>query len=182
MYTSGLTLLGGTLNVDLLSSFVPTLGNSFDLLDWGSLVTGSEFGTLDLPPLSSGLGWDVSSLYVTGVLSVGPQLLGDYNLDGIVDAADFTVWRDALGESVPPYVGADGNGNGAVDSADYDVWKSHFGETVSSVASTLAMEAVVPEPSSWLLAGCLLIGLVVRTHSTTNTQFDQVEPNACGRR
>ena len=53
-------------------------------------------------------------------------LAGDYNSNHIVDAADYTVWRDRLGgttltnESASP---------GMVDSADYDYWKAHFGAT-----------------------------------------------------
>jgi len=31
------------------------------------------------------------------------DLLGDYSGDGTVDAADYTVWRDALGTTVARY-------------------------------------------------------------------------------
>src|SRR5262249_46463761 len=41
-----------------------------------------------------------------------PALAGDYNLDGVVDTADYSVWRDALYSIVTPYSGADGDGNG----------------------------------------------------------------------
>ena len=34
-----------------------------------------------------------------------------------------------VGQSVAPFTGADGNGDGVVDQADYAVWRSHFGET-----------------------------------------------------
>lgn len=51
--------------------------------------------------------------------------VGDYNLDGVVDAADYTVWRGALGSTTDPR--ADGDGNGVVEEADYDVWKANFG-------------------------------------------------------
>jgi CSLREA domain-containing protein len=58
-------------------------------------------------------------------------LFGDYNQNGIVDAADFTTWRDTLGRTgLTPYSGADGNGNGMIDAGDYQVWKDHFGQTV----------------------------------------------------
>ncbi|MEN1680921.1 MAG: choice-of-anchor Q domain-containing protein, partial [Planctomycetota bacterium] len=41
----------------------------------------------------------------------GPELPGDYNNDLVVNAADFTVWRDSLGASgMNPFSGADGNG------------------------------------------------------------------------
>ncbi|TWT88793.1 hypothetical protein Mal64_22810 [Pseudobythopirellula maris] len=56
---------------------------------------------------------------------------GDYNRNGVVDAADFTVWRDALDTATPvtPLTGADGDGDGFVTRQDYDVWVSHFGFT-----------------------------------------------------
>jgi hypothetical protein len=57
------------------------------------------------------------------------QLVGDYNHNGIVDSADYTVWRDTLGQLVSPFNGADGSGDGIVNHADYDVWKSHFGQS-----------------------------------------------------
>jgi hypothetical protein len=51
---------------------------------------------------------------------------GDYNKDGAVDLADYTVWADHFGK-----IGdspADGNGDGRVDLADYTIWADHFGE------------------------------------------------------
>ncbi|MGD9634840.1 MAG: choice-of-anchor Q domain-containing protein [Pirellulales bacterium] len=59
-----------------------------------------------------------------------PALPGDYNHDDIVDAADYTVWRDTLNQSVDAYSGADGDGDGTVDQDDYGVWKLHFGQSL----------------------------------------------------
>ena len=53
--------------------------------------------------------------------------IADYNGNGEVDAADYTVWKDSFGMSVPPGSGADGNGNGVIDAADYTIWKDDFG-------------------------------------------------------
>jgi glucose/arabinose dehydrogenase len=59
-----------------------------------------------------------------------PNLSGDYNKNNLVDAADYTVWRDTLGQSgLTPFAGADGSGNGVVDMADYNVWNANFGRT-----------------------------------------------------
>ena len=59
-----------------------------------------------------------------------PRLLGDYNKNNFVDAADYTVWRNAAGQTdIAPYSGADGNGDGKITRLDYDVWKQHYGET-----------------------------------------------------
>jgi hypothetical protein len=81
-------------------------------------------------------------------------VMGDYNGNGIVDAADYTVWRDTLGAAVPNGTGADGDNDGIVDEGDYTVWKANFG---SGGTGTGAVSAV-PEPASaglltlaWLL-------------------------------
>jgi hypothetical protein len=75
-----------------------------------------------------------------------PQLPGDYNGSGVVDAADYTVWRDSLGANVAtPYSGADGNGSGVVDQADYVLWVSQFGATSpgsGAAADALSIRAV----------------------------------------
>lgn len=70
--------------------------------------------------------------------------LGDYNQDGTVDAADYTVWQDTLGAIVAAFAGADGSGNGVVDQADYEVWKANYG-TVAIGAGGAAF-AVVSSP------------------------------------
>ena len=76
---------------------------------------------------------------------------GDYNGDGLVDAADFITWRRALGTD---NVWADGDGNGTVGPEDFDVWRAHYNVTVTSGpnggsgSETLAQ---VPEPSSLML-------------------------------
>jgi len=79
---------------------------------------------------------------------------GDYNHSGTVDAADYSVWQDTLGQTVTPFSGADGDGNGIVDDSDYSVWKANFGKTlvISSgsveAASTSESQSVVPSPES----------------------------------
>ena len=49
---------------------------------------------------------------------------GDYNRDGAVDAADYTVWRDLAGEIVAIGSSADGNRDGTIDDADFLVWRN----------------------------------------------------------
>jgi GH35 family endo-1,4-beta-xylanase len=84
-------------------------------------------------------------------LVVGPALLGDYSGDGAVDAADYTVWRDAMAAGATSLVN-EGASPGAVDEDDYLFWKAHFGEIVGGGAGALT---AVPEPASlviWLAA------------------------------
>lgn len=95
--------------------------------------------------------------YVTGPA----PLVGDYNLDGRVDAADYTVWRDTLGQNITPGQGADGNKNGVIDSGDYNEWKTNFG--MGSGAGTLAGTSPVPEPTyALIVVGTLLCAAVQR--------------------
>ncbi len=62
-------------------------------------------------------------------------LAGDYNSNGVVDAADFSVWRDTLGSTTD--LRADGSGSvagvpdGVVDQFDYLHWQANFGAVLS---------------------------------------------------
>jgi glucose/arabinose dehydrogenase len=91
-------------------------------------------------------------------INTGPPLTGDYNADGTVDAADYTVWRDTLGQSVTPAgSGADGDGNGIVQDADYNFWANNFGHTVH----TLGPGAAVPEPGAATLVFQVLVACAI---------------------
>ena len=65
---TGAASIDGTLAVALTNSFLPKLGDFFDILDWGTL--NDTFSTLQLPALGNNLAWDSSQLYTTGVISV----------------------------------------------------------------------------------------------------------------
>jgi hypothetical protein len=56
---------------------------------------------------------------------------GDYNHNGVIDAADYTKWRDTLGASVPKGTGADADGSQVIDAQDYAVWSANFGKDTS---------------------------------------------------
>jgi hypothetical protein len=120
-----------------------------------NLVTISSTSLLDIEaadPNELGLTWtDLDgSLVFTG-------LIGDYNLNGVVDSPDYVFWRKTLGSSVPNFSGADGDGDGTVDQDDYDLWKMNFGMTApgsgfgagyTSSASEAASKATTPTAAS----------------------------------
>ncbi len=103
-----------------------------------------------LPPVGVVTGSGLTSFSITAV----PQHSGDYN-NGIVDAADYTVWRDHLGQSFS-LPNRDPNATGPVAASDYTFWVAHFGQTGAGAASVA--QTAVPEPASlcMLLAGILL--------------------------
>lgn len=87
--------------------------------------------------------FSLDDVQVTGVEgALGPD--GDFNGDGFVDSADFTVWRDSLEQTVLPGTGADANGDSFVDIADYAIWKQNFGQGSPPAAGLSA----APEPNS----------------------------------
>jgi hypothetical protein len=138
---------GGKLAITLGTGFAPALGNSFDLIDWCNTCSlDGSFSTLALPPLASGLKWDSSQLYTTGVLAVGVGVPGDFNQNGVVDAPDYVIWRKYLGTTYT--------------QVDYDIWRLHFGQPPGSGAGAVA-NAAVPEPGTMVLlmyataCGCL---------------------------
>jgi fibronectin-binding autotransporter adhesin len=147
--TLGSLALGGTLDVTLSAGFKPTFGQTFDLFDWGT--RSGVFAAIDLPAIP-GLAWSTTQLYSTGEIRVISTLAGDFNNNGVVDAADYTTWRDGLG---PIYT-----------QSDYAVWKSHFGQTAggsSELTGSLGSGAV-PEPTSelLLLVAAAILGIATR--------------------
>ena len=103
--------------------------------------------------------------------SVVPPADGDYNNNGVVDMADYVLWRNGGPLQNDPTPG--------VQAADYAFWRSHFGNTGGGVggSSTLVRGlvsyvtsfsgpgsgAAVPEPSSVILVG---IGIVTLASSS----------------
>ena len=152
---AGNAQLAGTLRVELPNQvggpYVPKLGDVFPFLAVSG-GAGGEFDQLDLPSLAPGLVWTINPGDVTVFLNVVAALEGDYNFNGTVDAADYTVWRDSLGQTGVG-LAADGDHDLMVDDGDFAVWKSHFGETLAGAGQSLPEGGAVPEPSTLLLAG-----------------------------
>ena len=102
-----------------------------------------------LPAMASELGAKTDFFTVTTVVrsDFGVFADGDYNQDGTVNLADYTLWRDTLGSTVVPAgSGADGDLSGVIDAMDYDIWKLNFGTTPGSLVAGAATSAAVPEP------------------------------------
>jgi hypothetical protein len=110
-------------------------GPNFDLSQPAVLTTTP--GTLNYPVGSGPMVLD-SNVTVTdpdsfflgsAQISIGTGVPGDYNADGTVNAADYTLWRDHLGQTYQLQNEAAGQTPGQVTVEDYNYWKAHFGAT-----------------------------------------------------
>jgi autotransporter-associated beta strand protein len=160
--------LNGALNVSLINSFAPLFGQSFDILDWGSLT--GRFSSITLPALSSGLAWNATKLYTTGLLSVvdTDRVPGDFDRNHAVSALDISSMLVALTD-IPSFEAANGlsdadllaigdlNADGKFTNADLQ-------SLLDLVANPIGIGSLVPvpEPSSialLALGGILSIAL-----------------------
>ena len=120
---------------------------------WQWEMTGSQGSTWNINPSAAANQPDNRRLAIWLSRFVQNAVQGDYNGDGLVDAGDYVLWRNSLGQTVTYFNGADGNGNGSVDSGDYSVWRSHF---TGGAGAGAGLAATVPEPATvWMLV-CLV--------------------------
>ncbi len=140
--------------------FDVTTGEQIAKLTASDAAAGDEFGIsvaisgnsalVGAYRTGSGINGETGSAYLFN----GTVLLGDFNADGIVDAADYTVYRDNLGASSSAL---NGNGAGAttVVAADFALWVNNFGNSVSN-------SVALPEPGTLLLLSLGCFGAVGR--------------------
>lgn len=95
-----------------------------------------------------------------GEVLVKYTLLGDTNLDGLVDGADFSFLAANFGQSGKQWTNGDFNFDGVVDGADFSLLASNFGLSVSSFTSPAPLPGTVPEPASISLLALALTGLL----------------------
>ena len=133
--------LAGALTVTLTNGFLPANSDSYIILTSNQPITGMFSNVVNGRVLTTD---GVNSLGVAVIdnLVVLAKLPGDYNGNGIIDAADYVAWRKSLGTT---YL-----------SAHYNVWRANFGATAGSGADAV-LNAAVPEPATlaMLLAGML---------------------------
>jgi hypothetical protein len=84
--------------------------------------------------------------YFTGHGMVQVGALGDFNGNGSVDAADYTLWRKSY------------SGNTAL----YDLWRANFGNTAPGSGSGGGLAAsTVPEPSTFVLLALSIAPMLI---------------------
>jgi hypothetical protein len=96
------------------------------------------------------------SNYSVALTTSGP-LVGDYNHNGVVDAADYTIWRDHVGQTFALPNRSTLN-TGPIAIADYNTRKSNFGHRASGAGAT----SNVPAPPTGILMLLALPALFAR--------------------
>ncbi len=143
---AGEATLNGLLDVSVLEGYMPPPGMQFtvltasDITDNGLVLAGSAANQFDML---------VSSTSVV-LQAIAAGLDGDYNNDGVVNLADYAVWRDNLGATAGTL--PNDPHTGAIGVAQYSTWKSNFGANSAS-GSAASQIANVPEPSALILLG-----------------------------
>jgi hypothetical protein len=86
----------------------------------------------------------VREIDVFGVASPVVPLDGDFNLDGVVDAADYVAWRKQNGINV-----------------FYQMWKENYGATQNGSGSD-ASQVAAPKPASAILVGIFALAIAAK--------------------
>lgn len=154
LYYSTVSKQGPWMPIDLDIPMVPS--TNFDgtphFYDWTvpNVETTTAYVRVFQDNPGSVLGVDDFEDISNGPFTIRSRILvGDYNGDGEVDAADYVVWRDTLGSTDLRANGDDtGASRGVIDAADYAVWKENFG----NITPALRVSTAVPEPAAacWL--------------------------------
>jgi hypothetical protein len=135
--TDRFAFLAGTLDVRLSPNFTPAIGDAFTLLTAEESVVG-QFTQLRLP---TSFTWNVDYQAESVVLSVTGvgSLPGDFNGDGLVDAADLAAWQDGFGD--------------AMDGGDLLAWQRGL------QAAGTAFATNVPEPhaGAWVVVAAMAL-------------------------
>ncbi|MEX2317541.1 MAG: PEP-CTERM sorting domain-containing protein [Pirellulales bacterium] len=153
----GVATLAGSVDVSLVNSFVPAIGNTFDIVT--AVTSLSSTATLvagDDPYYDLGIFGNILRLTVTAVPppeGCTPGPCGDYNEDGVINAGDYTVYRNYKGLIGTLPMPNDPTPESVV-FADYQFWKDAY---LALGSGSGLGSGSVPEPSSIAL---LLIAVV----------------------
>lgn len=121
------------------------------------LLMGEYFGIRENRESSGAGTWEYDFLDFDLEVDVDSASVppGDYNGDGMVNLADYTVWRDNLGAATEESLNGVGDNMNGVDAGDYQLWKQQFG---AAPLQTIVATAV-PEPTAALLCFSLVLAL-----------------------
>jgi hypothetical protein len=145
-------------------------GGNLHYVSFDTSTPGMKSGMITVSSTSQSVQNGLVEIPIQFEVLASGDLPGDYNEDEVVDAADYTTWRDHLGSSMA----LPNDDTAGVSQDDFDRWKMHFGSTAGG--STAAVS--VPEPGSALMlfvGNCLalLVGGKAKSWSAINALKNQ---------
>jgi hypothetical protein len=114
-------------------------------------------------------GWSSYSA-ATSLSIVLAAVAGDYTNNGVVDTADYLLWRKNQGTT---NVLANDLIGGRIGTAQYDQWRAHVGQT-GGVSSGAPASAAVPEPRTLSLLFLAAAGVWIRHRRRTSSTPDDL--------
>jgi autotransporter-associated beta strand protein len=135
--TDGLTIDGATLNLTNAGSMTP---GTYTLIRYSGILNGS-ISNINLGTTPAGFSYILGQSTVNTIYVVVSHN-GDFDRNGIVDAADYVVWRKGRGTDFT--------------LNDYSIWRRNYGQSFASGAETTLNP--VPEPSTacfFVVAACV---------------------------
>jgi hypothetical protein len=149
----GYSNLLGTANLNVVDPTNAALHNKNTVVTISNLSPLPATGILYVQFVGStgNLGY-LNSMEITTTTPAG--VVGDYNNNGKVDAADYVLWRNNVGTTT---VLPNDPAGGTIGTTQYNNWRSHFG--ISAGSGSGPVGAAVPEPSSAMLVVAAVMGL-----------------------
>ncbi|MGD9637086.1 MAG: lysyl oxidase family protein, partial [Pirellulales bacterium] len=116
--------------IDNLQVFTPTVLEVNTTTGQMSIVGAGDLTGYEIKSTAGSLnptGWKAGNL---DAQNFGPpnSPTADFSNNNVVDAADYSIWRDAMGSSGR----GDANGDGAIDQGDYLVWRQQYGQSLAA--------------------------------------------------
>ncbi|TWT36606.1 hypothetical protein KOR34_15120 [Posidoniimonas corsicana] len=165
-YSGSVTVVNGAATeINLTATYTSTGSFGAEPIDASGtfVVSGDRFTVMasgynpNFGDYNPSLAWDWTGVILGLEL---PQVdNADFNSDGFVDAADYTLWRDNLGTvGVPAYTLGDADGDSQVTTTDYEVWKSQYGAPPPAL---VAVTGTAPEPSALAAVAVSVVAALV---------------------
>jgi hypothetical protein len=117
------------------------------------------------------------------------SMIGDYDRNATVDDADRMFWQANFGVAVPHGTGADGTGDGMVDTADYVLWRKAFTSAGMAAAVAASAAVTVRQDAGADVADILSSAVIPSiapfagpdpVRNGSRTTLDELDPVSAG--
>ncbi|MGD0768916.1 MAG: choice-of-anchor Q domain-containing protein [Tepidisphaeraceae bacterium] len=161
-------------NADPISTIASDVANGYNGGAWNGPGIISTTARVHTHGLAYGLGYadgkdGVVAGLSSGQIEVKYTLLGDANLDGLVNAADFTILAANFNQNVTGWDQGDFNYDGIVNAADFTDLAANFNQGISLPAAEMTASVAAPAIASTITTVAASNTPTVATASNTKS-------------